>query len=268
MRRGGNILELRLDKERQDLRERHGIALDDMTAGEIAALVHAVQRVCSPFTDVNAELVERPVPVCRGVWFWRITAGAQIWLDEYAAKWWAKDSLRFRWAQVYALMNARDAGAFAPLTTRPRAEAAIVACALRLPVSGRELQDAIERAYGVDPADAPKPPKSWQARIEAEAQADFAAIVARLEVQSGIPRTAWLWDRSLVYAMKAYVEMHEFAAAFAAGEGQRRRMVDEMDEALSNLARTKAAIVARVENERAKAKAEADADAGKGDVEK
>ena len=252
---GMSMYALRFQKEAQSLRERHGIGVEDMTAGELAALVHAVERVCSPFSDVNAELVERPVFVCRGVWFWRPTAGAQIWLDEYAAKWWPKDSLRWKWAQVYALVNARDAEAFAPLTTRWEAEKAIVKCALRLPVHGAELQDAIGRAYGILPHDAPKGRQSARERMRAEAQTDFATVVARLEVESGLSRDAWLWGRSLVYAMNAYIQMHEFASAFSAGgAAQKARMMDELDDALRNLARVKTLIVNGVQDRRLAAK--------------
>ena len=247
---GENIYELRFQKEAQSLRERHGIGMDDLTAGELAALVHAVERVCSPYSDVNAELVERPVFVCKGVWFWRPTAGAQIWLEEYAAKWWPKKSMRWKWAQVYALKNARDADAFAGLTTRLAAEAAIVACALRLPVHGAELQDAINRAYGVMPHDAPRKARSRVERMRAEAETDFASIVARLEVESGIPRSIWLWERSIVYAMTAYCQMHEFAAAFSMSGKDRSRMVDELDDAMRNLAAVKAAIVRGVQDRR------------------
>ena len=247
---GENIYELRFQKEAQSLRERHGIGMDDLTAGELAALVHAVERVCSPYTDMNVELVERPVFVCKGVWFWRPTAGAQIWLDEYAAKWWPKKSRRWKWAQVYALKNARDAEAFAPLVTRWEAEKAIVACALRLPVHGAELQDAINRAYGIMPHDAPRKARSRVERMRAEAETDFAAIVARLEVESGIPRSIWLWERSIVYAMNAYCQMHEFAAAFSMSGKDRSRMVDELDDAMRNLAAVKAAIVRGVQDRR------------------
>ena len=265
---GESIYELRFQKEAQSLKERFGITLDDLSAGEVAALVHAVERVCSPFTDVNAELVERPVFVCKGVWFWRPTAGAQIWLDEYAAKWWPKKSMRWKWAQVYALKNARDADAFATLTTKWAAEKAIVACALRLPVHGAELQDAINRAYGVSPHDAPRKTRSRVERLKAEAQTDFASIVARLEVESGIPRSVWLWGRSLMYAMNAYVQMHEFAAAFSMSGKERSRMLDELDDALRNLAAVKESIVRGVQDrrlaaERAEAHENAPSDAPK-----
>lgn len=271
MAEGESTYELRFQKEAQSLRERHGVGVADMTARELAAFVHAVERVCSPFTDVNAELVERPVFVCRGVWFWRPTAGAQIWLDEYAAKWWPKKSLRWKWAQVYALKNARDADAFAPLTTRWEAEKAIVKCALRLPVHGAELQDAINRAYGVMPHDAPRNRQSRAERMRAEAQTDFAAIVARLEVESGIPRSVWLWGRSIMYTMNAYVQMHEFAAAFAASGKERSRMIDELDDALRNLAAVKEAIVRGVQDrrlaaERAEAHVDGPSDAPKEDA--
>ena len=265
---GESIYELRFQKEAQSLRERYGVSMDDLTARELAALVHAVERVCSPYTDINAELVERPVFVCKGVWFWRPTAGAQIWLEEYAAKWWPKKSMRWKWAQVYALKNARDADAFAGLTTRLAAEAAIVACALRLPVHGAELQDAINRAYGVMPHDAPRKARSRVERLKAESQTDFASIVARLEVESGIPRYVWLWERSIVYAMNAYCQMHEFAAAFASSRRDRARMVDELDDAMRNLAAVKAAIIRGVgERREAAARAEESADGHEGATE-
>ena len=92
-----------------------------------------------------------------------------------------------------------------------------------------------------------------------QAQTDFASLVARLEVQSGIPRKVWLWDRSLMYTMTAYATMHEFAAAFSAGGGSSRRMIDELDDALRNLARTKAMIVLRVRESRERKDAEGDA---------
>lgn len=241
-----NAYELRLAKEVDELRRRLGIGLDDLTAAELSAFVHAIDRVCSPFSEVNAEIVERPVYVCKGVWFWRPTAGAQIWLDEYAAKWWRKGSLRYRWAQVYALKNARDPDAFAGLTTRWKAERAIVACALRLPVHGAELADALARAYGASAAGVPRRAKSRADKIREQAQTDFASLVARLEVESGIPRKAWLWDRSLVYTANAYCEMHEFADAFSMGGGK-SRMLDELDEAIRDLAAIKAAIARRIE---------------------
>ena len=258
-----SLYELRFATEVGDLRSRYRISLDDLSAGEVAALVHAVERVCSPFTDVNVELVEKPVFVCRDVWLWRPTAGAQIWLDEFAARWWKKTSLRFRWAQVYALAHARQADAFSKLTTRWAAEKAIVLFALRLPVRGAELADAIVRAYGASPHDAPRAQLSRAERLKAQAETDFASIVARLEVESGIPREEWLWERSLVYTMTAYANLHEFAAAFSVGGKMKSHMMDELDDSLRNLARVKALIVRRVEAKRAKEAAEK-AEAGKG----
>ena len=155
----------------------------------------------------------------------------------------------YRWAQVYALKNSRNAEAFADLTTKWKAIAAIVKCALRLPVHGIELSYAIARAYGASPPDVPCRRKTRADRIREQAQADFASLVARLEVESGIPRSAWLWERSLVYTANAYCELHEFASAFSAcGGGD--RMLDELDEAIRDLAAVKSAIAARVEKAR------------------
>ena len=230
--------------------EAAGVSRDALKPGELYALAHAAARCANPFSEVNAELAERPIFVCRGVWLWPPTAGAMIWITEFAAKWWKGDSLRFHWAHVYALIHARDPEAFAPLTDKWVALRAVMGCALRLAVHGRELAAAIRKAYGEDDApagDCESTRKEGRESGRSHAT-DFAQIVARLEVQSGIPRSAWLWERSLMYVYTAYSEMRSFAAA-CSGKGGEGRMIDELDEALTNLAKVKAAIVRRVREE-------------------
>ena len=242
---GESMFELRFQKEAQSLRERYGIGLDDLTAWEVAQLVHAVERICAPFSDVNAELAERPVNVC-GVWLWPVTVGAQLWLDEYAGKWWKPGSRMQLLAIAYAMRNARNADAFIGLTERCSATMAVLRSALTLPVRMAELYDAICRANGAHIHDAPPGKRSRAEKLREQAQTDFASIVARLEVESGIPRSVWLWERSLMYTFTAYAELHEFASVFSDGCGRRARMLDALDDALKNLALVKREIVSRV----------------------
>lgn len=241
---GGAILK----RELRDLEERYGASVGDLTTDELERLVLACRKVERPFSNVNMALVERPVRVCEGAYLWPITAGAQIWLEEFAAEWWKPDSMMYKWARVYALAHAREPEAFASLQDKSSARKAVVKTLLRFTCHGAELQDAIDRCYGIGEQVAPERPGKKR-RSEVRAQTDFSSLVARLEVESGIPSGSWLWRRSLVQTMRAYVELHEFAAAFAGGE--RARMKDELDEAMNDLARLKRDIHVRLMAEKA-----------------
>lgn len=232
---------MRLESEIRDLKERFGIGLPDLTSDELEAFVLACRRVENPFSRVNMELVERPFLVCRGIYGWPMTAGAVVWIEEFARRWWP-DGAMLKWAQVYAMVHARDPEAFAGLTDRRKARNAILKTALRLACHRREVQEALLRSYGQDADLAPAPEDPDRQR----AQADYASLVARLEVVSGVPAKTWLWERSLFQALRCYEELHAFAAAFAAGDASvRREMQDELDEAVNDLARLKMAILKR-----------------------
>ena len=242
---GGAILK----RELRDLKDRYGASVEDLTPDELERLVLACRKVERPFSNVNMALVEQPVRVCEGAYLWPITAGAQVWLEEFAGSWWKPDSMMYKWARVYALAHARDQYAFSTLQDKSSARKAIAKTMLRFVCHGAELQDAIDRCYGVADQVAPEKPGKKR-KSEVRAQTDFSSLVARLEVESGIPAGSWLWKRSLVQTMKAYVELHEFAAAFSVG-GERRHMKDELDEAMNDLARLKRDIHVRIMAERA-----------------
>jgi len=235
----------RLQSVLQDLKDNCGATVADLTPQELEDLVFACARVESPYSAIHADLMERPVYVCKGVYLWPLTAGAAVWLVEYAERWWKRGSAMYRWAQAYALKNARNPDAFADLVTKPKARAAILRCALSFACHGRELTDAISRAYGVERHDAP--PKRTSEAAE-RAKTDYAALVARLEVASGIPAKAWLWGRSVASMMKSYVELSELAVA-AFGSKDNDASI-ELDEAVENLARICAAIGERLNHER------------------
>lgn len=237
-----------LEGELRDLKERFGVSPADLTADELERLVLAARRVGSPFSCVNAALAERPFAICRGVYGWPMTAGAIIWLSEFAKRWWPGGGMMFKWAQVYAMIHAREADAFASLTDKGSARVAIMKTALRLACHRREVQHALLRSYnaGEDQTDRPEDPDAERA------QTDFASLIARLEVETGVPSDTWLWGKSLWQMLRCYEEMHAFAAAFAAGEGSRRKMVDELDEAVNDLARLKLEIMRNHARGRAK----------------
>lgn len=241
----------RLQSVLDDLRAETGATAADLTADEIEALVLACRRVDSPYSDVNAELIGRPVRVARGIYLWPVTAGAQVWLSEFAARWWPESTSMFAWARVYALAHARTPGAFSSLTTHSRARLAVLATALRLACHGRELARAVALCYGSDP-EVQSAAVSATGRVRpVRAQTDFAALVARLEVASGIPAADWLWGRSLVSLAKSYVELEDLSAALGGRTAQRHL---ELDDAISNLARVCAAISRRLRTERNAAK--------------
>jgi hypothetical protein len=230
----------RLQSVLADLHDRYGATAADLSADELEALVFACKRVDNPFSEINAELMEQPIHVCKGVWMWPLTAGAAVWLTEYASKWWKSTSTMYRWAQAYALVHGRDEEAFVSLITKWKARAAILKTALSFCCHAGELNAAIDRAYGVDPYHQPRK----KSKVEEEAETDFAALVARLEVASGIPSSQWLWGRSLASMMKSYVELSTLAAAAMVGEKNHLHM--ELDEAIENLARICAKIGERL----------------------
>lgn len=231
---------IRLQTCLQDFADQ-GITADQLTADELVALVHACERADNPYSDVNAELCGRPVEVCRGLYLWPITTGAQIWLTEYAETWWPRGSAMYRWAQVYALRNARDPDAFHDLVTKGVARLAVMRCMLRFCCHRAELAVAINRCYGLHYHD-----------VEAKSSAphndemadDLATLVATLEVQSGIRAEHWLWGRSLMYTAKEYKRARNLANALGGGP----ELTFELNDALENLARVKASIFERLSN--------------------
>jgi hypothetical protein len=240
----------RFESEIADIKSRFGINLDELKADEIENLVLACRRCDSPFSSVNVACCENPVRVCEGVYLHPMTAGAQIWLEEYASAWWPKGSM-YKWAQVYALAHARDPEAFVNLTDKWKARKAILKTMLRFACHRAELAEAMHKAYGCTRDIIEKDSKETQ-----KAQSDFAAMVALLEVKSGISAKEWLWGKSFLSLAKAYTELHRFADAFSFGGRLKKRMTDELDEALNDLARVKVAIARRIKAEREQKKDE------------
>lgn len=253
--------EMHFAKALQEL-ERSGVDMRAVTPGELYALAEASRRCADPFAAVNAELAGEPVQVGRGVWLWPLTIGAQVWLEEHAWRWWRTESRMGILAMAYAMRNARDPQAFEIATERWSATGRVLRSALSLPARLEELTAAICRANGIDP-------HALRLRDRARpsgggARKDFASLVSRLEAESGLPRETWLWGRSLGYVLKAYGELHAFASAFAGKRREMDRMLDELNEAMTGLAKVKAGIFRRV-TESAEREDQKDAAHGNGD---
>jgi len=239
-------MSFRLQSVLQDFKEQN-ITAADMTADELEALVHAVERVNNPYSDINADLCETPVEVCRGLYLWPLTAGAYMWLEEYAGRWWSKSTAMYRWAQTYALYYARDPDAFAKLTDKWTARKAIVKTALRFTCHRAELTVAKNRCYGIGQYDVPE--KQTVAAPDEQA-VDFAHFAAMLEVESGTSAKSWLFGKSLVALVKTYRRMKLLKNALG-GADAAEKLTFELNDALSNLARVKSMISERITAEKA-----------------
>ena len=228
----------RLNAELDSIRRRFG-SIDGLAADDIAALVDACRLADNPFGKDDAEMADFPAAVVRGVEFRPLTIGASVWLDEYAGRWWPATSKPFFWATVYAMRHAREREAFVRLTGEDAAYKAIKAEVLAIPATEEEIVAAIERLDGKqdDPPENPRIPKVKQ-------QAEWAKVARRLEVATGLPASYWMWEESSAYIAKAHSDMVEFAVA--SGGGKTERMRDELDAAVSALARLEAAIIRRV----------------------
>ena len=242
-------MSLRFQSEVADLQSR-GITFADFLPEEVERFVRAVDKCDNPFSEANAELVGIPITACEGVYFWKLTIGASVWLDQYAKKWWLDcgRNKAYFWAIVYALIHARDSRAFAELTDEETAYERIKADALALAVNEEELTEAVDYALNLTNTE----PKATKKDRQVRKQTDWTEVVTRLESQSGIKSAEWVWGRSLDYTQRAYIDLSRFAKAMGGIKGQTNRMQDELDRALNNLARVKADIINRVEAERAK----------------
>lgn len=248
-----------LENTLRDLRDRYGAGACALTADEMFDLVRCVERVERPFGDVNADAVGFPVRVCEGVHFWRLTAGASAWLDEFAGAWWGgeRDEKRYFWALCYALAHARDREAFAGLDTPSRAYEAIRRFVLKCPATEKELSLAVDRVLGraVDADD----PRRGGGDVR-DGAVDWSRLVMRLETQSGVRADEWLWGRSAGYLVRAYNDLRAFAIRYGAAQGEGAgRMTDLLDDALNALARCKARISRRLSAERDAARREEEA---------
>lgn len=224
---------IRLESELAKLRA-DGIGIADLTADEVAALVRACDRCDNPFSAANAEAAGFPVIVREGVALWRLTAGACIWLDEFACRWWGEDSAAYRWATIYAMRHARERDAFLALTDEAEAYKAIRADILTLNCTEEEIVEAFS-AFGEEDGKKPSPVVT---------QTDWRSLAQAVEGQTGIDAQKLLWERSASFVAGEYRQLIAFALAQGGAKADRAR--DELDRAISALARVTAGIRARV----------------------
>jgi hypothetical protein len=226
-----------------DLSRRFGVERGELSDDDIVALVRASERCADPFREANAELAGLPVRVAEGKWFWRLTAGASVWLDEVERMFpqGSRDP-RYRLAIVYACGNAREPAAFQGLDSPSSVEKAVKAYCKGLAATAEEIDAALETVFRL---------RSRVRRADRDeslqAASDWAALAARLETQTGIAADEWMWRRSGAYMTRCYHDLHTFARAYSAAMGRSSEpMRDELDEALEALQLVKAAIAKRV----------------------
>lgn len=224
------------------LKTQRGISIADFTADELAEFVLAAEKVENPFADVNAAAVGFPVKVCEGVYLWHLTLGASVWLDTYAEKWWKPTSERYRLALIYALIHAREPEAFSLLDNERAAASAIRETMAKVMATAEEINLALDIVLGL------KSDTREKKSIVTKAAKDWAALLRRLETQSGIGKDEWLWNRPADYALKAYSDLHDFADAYSGGKPQHMR--DELDAAQEALNRIAVRVMRRVKAER------------------
>ena len=227
-------------KALQQLRKQ-GVELADVTPAELYGLAEAARRCADPFREVNADAAGFPMRVCEGGWFWKLTIGASVWLDEVSPMLGGGTSPRYRLAMIHALVHSREPEAFAGLDTEPKIMRAVRATMRRIHATPEEVNRAIDVVLGLRPnAGGPR-----SRAADSATAADWAALCVRLETQTGIPAAEWMWKRGGAYAILAYNDLHEFARAYSGG-GYAERMQDELDDAMCALRVAAAAIEKRV----------------------
>lgn len=217
-----------------DLKDRCKVDVSALLPEELADLVHACDRVANPFADINADAAGFPVRVCKGVYLWRLTAGAAIWMSDFAERWWGGDYAKYRAAAVYVAMNARNPDAFLVEDER-EAGKAIRRALRRIPATDAEIQLALDRVLGLA-SDAPA--------AEESTAANWAAMIARVEAQTGLPRSHWLWGVSYSQMLAVYNQCERIVSA--SGGKTAPRLQDELDRATNELQRLKVRIMRRI----------------------
>lgn len=236
-------MSLRLKTELANFKAK-GITPNDLTPDELEALVHAVDRVRNPFTEVNLDALGLPLYDHNGIRLWPLTIGACVWLEEFARKWWGDRPKAYFWAVVYCLMHGREPDAFAAMRVETEAFHRIKEDALKLAVCEVEITEAVDTALNFK-----RPPRK-KTTPKDETGIDWASIIETLEGQSGIPAEKWIWQRSADYVVRAYHELSQFASR--TGGQKATRMKDELDYALNQLAEVRSSILMRIEAERGK----------------
>lgn len=79
-----------------------------------------------------------------------LTVQARLWLDEYASKWWDGHRIMDVLSTAWALAHGHAAGAFDTMTNKLRARLVISVWAGRLPYSFAQINEALNRYFGVD----------------------------------------------------------------------------------------------------------------------
>lgn len=216
--------------------EAKGITLDELTGDEVAELVRACDNMHNPFKGANCELAGFPFILPDGNVLYRLTIGATVWLDEFAATWWKTGDKRYFWAMVYALGNARDKDAFHGLTDEKTARQRIVEYSTNFAVTEDELLEAIHELI----------PNHGEGKVPTVmTDTDWGEIVRSLVVATGIDNDIWVWGRATDWVARAY---NKHASYIAAVQGKRvDRMKDELDHATNRIARIRFAIINRLE---------------------
>lgn len=225
-----------------DLKSRMGVDFKDLKPAEVCALVHACDRAADPFREVNADAAGFPVRVADGVYFWKLTIGASVWLDhvETLLPKGAHDP-RYKLALIYAVSHARDPKAF-EMDDLSTIEKTVKRHFRKICATVDEINIALDILFKLKP--------DTRKRDCIDAATDWASLCARLETQTGIPAKEWIWNHSSSYAVKCYNDLHDFAASYcAAGGRSSAHMRDELDEAVNALQLLKVTIMKRVKGE-------------------
>jgi len=217
----------------RELRERWGV---EPTLEESIWIVGLCDRILCPCEGERSDLCGMPIRVgVSSVYLWPFTIGAGVWYQDYAAKWWGKNSERMSLALGYALANARDKEAIrAVAVSKEAAESAIKAWALSITCTRQELEQAFEDAIPMPSAN--RKPSDTPKKI------DWENIVGEIEAVTGIPADHWIWDVSRDATQRAWERSRSVLIARAGGSDSGSEL-DPLNVALQDLANAKTSII-------------------------
>lgn len=229
------IESLRFRTECADLENRVGVPL---SAAEAVKLWLACDRVDHPYKGRNLDLIGKPV-VNGNLTLYKLTVGASVWLDECAEKWWGNNTGEYFWALVYSLAHGRTVGAFDSLLDKNSAEKTINKWQKTITLTRGEVEEAVDAILDIG-RDIPSSKEQAQRQTQQPQDIDWSGLIQELEITTGIPAHEWLYGKSAEYTLRAYSKHRDILILTAGGNPD---SVDELDTAITQLARTKKQIL-------------------------
>jgi hypothetical protein len=206
----------------------------ELAPEEIVWIYHAADKVTGESGNQCPPLLE--IPVCVGkLTLYPLTIGALMWWQNYGGKWYRGDKEMEIVAIGYCMAEGRNPGAFASMTNKARADAALIAWQVSdcFAITLKELKWAIERVDGqLDYAEIDSPNEHTG---KASTSDDWGVIIAQLCATYHQPPEYFLWRISESASTELYRNIPKTVAGWGGETEPLTRAQGELIELVRHL---------------------------------